>query len=159
MTVGLALRGLWQDAARGSCRPAGTLKARKLIFTNPTRGMRTTPVRQNLPLPLDTDAIRDALSSPDPAVALVALHALTAKQVAELRLTDIADGRLSLDCRTIPLAEPVRVRLTAWLDRRARRWPNSVNPHLLIHQRTAPRLLPVKPRYPWAHHDSATSTA
>ena len=39
-----------------------------------------------VPLPLDSEAIRRALDSPDPAVAfavaLVAFHALTAKQLA-----------------------------------------------------------------------------
>ena len=65
-----------------------------------------------MPLPLDTDAIRRALDSPDPAVALavalVAFHALTAKQLAQLQLTDIVDGRLTLDGRDIPLAGPVQ---------------------------------------------------
>lgn len=100
------------------------LKARKLIFANPTRGMRLTPVNATVPLPLDTQAIRDALNSPDPAVALavalVAFHALTAKQLAGLKLTDVVDGRLGFDGRDIPLAGPVRVRLSAWLDHRAR---------------------------------------
>ena len=58
------------------------LKARKLIFADPTRGMPATPVNATVPLPLDTEAIREALDSPDPAialaVALVAFHALTA---------------------------------------------------------------------------------
>jgi hypothetical protein len=44
-------------------------------------------------------------------VALVAFHALTAKQLATLKLTDIVDGRLALDGRDIPLASPVVVRL------------------------------------------------
>ena len=77
------------------------LKARKLIFINPTRGMKITPVNNTVPLPLDTQAIRQALNSPDPAiasaVALVAFHALTGRQLTELALTDIVDGRLALD--------------------------------------------------------------
>jgi hypothetical protein len=84
------------------------LKARKLIFINPTRGMKITPVNKTVPLPLDTEAIRQALNSPDPAialaVALVAFHALTGKQLTELALTDIVDGRLVLNGRTFPLA-------------------------------------------------------
>jgi hypothetical protein len=130
-----------------------TLKARKLIFTNPTRGMRVTRVNSTVPLPLDTEAIREALSSPDPAialaVALVAFHALTANQLRVLMLTDIADRRLNLDGRSIPLADPVRIRLAAWLDQRARTWPNSINPHLFISRRSAPRLTPVGPQFPW----------
>lgn len=130
-----------------------TLKSRKLIFANPMRGMKSTPVATNLPLPLDTALIRAELNSPDPvialAVALVAFHALTAKQIAQLALSDIVDGRLTLDSRSIPLAAPVRVRLTAWLDHRARTWPNTFNPHLLVHTRSAPRLLAVSTTYPW----------
>jgi hypothetical protein len=129
------------------------LKARKLIFQNPTRGMRATPVNATVPLPLNTGAIRQALSSPDPAtalaVALVAFHALTAKQLAALKLTDIVDGRLALDGRDIPLAGPVRVRLRAWLDHRAKTWPHSVNPHLFVTRKSGPRLTPVGKQFPW----------
>lgn len=129
------------------------LKSRKLIFTNPTRGMRVTPVNHTIPLPLDTEAIRRALNSTNPAVALavalVAFHALTSKQLLELQLTDIIDGRITLDKRNIPLAGPVRVRLTAWLDYRQRTWPGSINPHLIINQRTAPRLLPAGHQTLW----------
>lgn len=133
----------------------GVLKARKLIFTNPTRGMRATPVNATVPLPLDTDAIRSSLNSSDPAVALavalVAFHALTGKQLTALNLTDIVDGRLSLDGRDIPLASPVLVRLSAWLDHRARTWPGSINPHLFVSRRSAPRLVPVGRQFPWKY--------
>ncbi|MGB8382472.1 MAG: hypothetical protein WCG47_14725 [Dermatophilaceae bacterium] len=98
------------------------LKGRKLVFTNPTRGMKTTAVGANRPLALDSAVIRGELNSPNPiialAVALVAFHALTGKQIRQLRLTDIVDGRLILDDRDIPLAAPVRTRLAAWLDHR-----------------------------------------
>lgn len=129
------------------------LKARKLVFQNPTRGMTTTKVNGNVPMPLDTALIREKLNSPHPvislAVALVAFHALTAKQVSELLLTDIVDGRLNLAGRSIPLAAPLRERLARWLDYRQRRWPNSQNPHLIIHQRSAPRMMAANRTYPW----------
>jgi hypothetical protein len=130
-----------------------TLKARKLVFADPTRGMPATPTATNIPMPLDTQAVRDALNSPDPrtaaAVALIAFHALTTKQLRELKLTDIVDGRLHLDGRVIPLADPVRVRLTAWLDDRARRWPDSINPHLFVSLKSGPRLTPIGLQFPW----------
>ncbi|GGU55732.1 hypothetical protein GCM10010211_20650 [Streptomyces albospinus] len=47
------------------------------------------------------------------------------------------DGRLYLGGRVILLAEPVRVRLAAYLNLRARRWPTTVNPHLFINWQTA----------------------
>src|SRR5699024_3838498 len=130
-----------------------TLKARKLIFANPTRGMKGTRANSTVPVPLDTALVREKLNSPHPvialAVALVAFHALPAKQVSELRLTDITDGRLTLDGRSIPLAEPVRERLARWLDYRQSKWPNSQNPHLIVNQRSAPRLMAANRTYPW----------
>lgn len=129
------------------------LKARRLVFQNPTRGMTFTKVNGNIPMPLDTALIREKLNSPHPvialAVALVAFHALTAKQVSELLLTDIVDGRLNVAGRSIPLAAPVRERLARWLDYRQNRWPNSQNPHLIIHQRSAPRMMAANRTYPW----------
>ena len=123
------------------------LKGRRLVFTDPTKGLPATPVATNSPLPLDTALVRAELTSPNPAVALavalVAFHGLTGKQLRELRLTDIMDGRLLVGDRDVPLAAPVRTRLAAWLDHRNRTWPASANPHLLINRRTAPRLVTV----------------
>jgi hypothetical protein len=130
-----------------------TLKARKLIFLNPTRGRRLSSPNSTIPLPLETDTIRNALNSSDPAialaVALVAFHALTSKQIGDLKLTDIVDGRLTISERVFPLAGPVRVRLTAWLDHRARTWPATLNPHLFVNRRTAPRLTRSGRYFPW----------
>lgn len=130
-----------------------TLKGRKLIFTDPTRGLPATQPNTTIPLPLDTQAIRDALNSPDPAIAfgiaLVAFHALTNRQVGALQLTDIVDSRLTLTNREIPLADPVQVRLRAWLDHRQTTWPNTINPHLFITRRSAPRLTPVGKQFPF----------
>lgn len=129
------------------------LKARKLIFTDPMRGLPCTQPNSTIPLPLDTQAVRDALDSPDPAVALavalVAFHAMTSRQLRQLKLTDIADGRLTLDGRDIPLAKPVRVRLRAWLDHRNQTWPATINPHLLVTRVSAPRLTRVGDQFPW----------
>lgn len=129
------------------------LKARKEVFTNPARGLRATPSGSTIPLPLDTELIRTALNSDDPAsalaVALVAFHGLTGPQLQALALTDIHDGRLTVDGRSIPLAGPVRTRLAAYLDYRARTWPATINPHLLINRRTGPRTNRVGRGFPW----------
>ncbi|WP_246136698.1 hypothetical protein [Leekyejoonella antrihumi] len=131
------------------------LKGRRLVFTNPMRGLDTARIATNIPLPLNTALIRAELNDPNPAVALavalIAFHALTAKQVRELQLTDIVDGRLRIAGRDIPLAAPVRTRLTAWLDYRTAAWPASANPHLLVNRRTAPRLTPAGRSFPWVH--------
>ncbi len=129
------------------------LKGRRLVFTNPMKGLPVRPVATTIPLPLATAVIREGLDSPNPAVALavalVAFHALSGKQVRELQLTDIVDGRLLIGERDIPLAGPVRTRLAAWLDYRSSTWPNSINPHLLINRRTAPRLVAAGHSFPW----------
>jgi hypothetical protein len=129
------------------------LKGRRLVFADPMRGLDVTRVATNIPLPLDTALIRAELNNPNPAVALavalIAFHALTGKQVRELQLTDIVDGRLRLGGRDIPLAAPVRTRLAARLDYRNATWPASANPHLLINRRTAPRLTPGGHSFPW----------
>ncbi|NEA59764.1 hypothetical protein G3I60_37805 [Streptomyces sp. SID13666] len=133
------------------------LKARKQVFLDPTRGVKLTPVTASIPLPLDTDAIRKALNSPDLAcacaVSMVAFHALTGPQVQGLLLTDVRDGKLYLDDRIIPLADPVRARLRAYLDHRTLTWPNTLNPHLFINRRTAHRLTPASRNFPWIKVD------
>jgi hypothetical protein len=102
-------------------------------------------------VPLDVDLVREALHSPDPAraalAALVAFYALRRDQLRALRLTDLHDRRLHLDDRTVPIPPPVQHRLAGWLDHRARRWPNTANPHLFINQRTAAQTGPVGPRW------------
>lgn len=86
------------------------LKARKQVFTNPARGLPATHSGSTIPLPLDTELIRAALNSDDPASALavapVAFHGLTGTQLQELALTDMRDGRLTIDDRTIPSPAP-----------------------------------------------------
>lgn len=140
----------------------GVLKGRKLVFVDPTRGVPYTGTNATVPLPLDTEAIRDALNSPDPAaalaVALVAFHALPSRHVRGLQLTDIVDARLNLSGRVIPLAAPVLPRLAAWLDHRANTWPGTVNPHLFINRRTAPRRTEVSRPFPWKQVNLAPQT-
>ncbi len=143
-----------RHAAELACRSLfKTLKGQRLIFANPMRGMKHTPLARTTPLALDPAVIRAELNHPDPvvalAVALVAFHALSGKQLRAVRLTDIIDGRLTIGDRVIPLAAPVRTRLTAWLDHRNQRWPGCINPHLLVSRRTAPRLVPVGHSFPW----------
>jgi integrase len=123
------------------------LKARKVVFTNPTARIRGVPVVTNQPLPLDLAVLREAINSDAPAraalAALIGFHALRVNELVSLQLTDIRDGRLGLGGRTILLAEPVRAKIARWLDERARRWPNTVNPHLFVNLHSAGRTGPV----------------
>ena len=129
----------------------GVLKNRKLIFANPAVRLAhatDSPLASSTP---DLDAVRDALHSTNPAraalTALVAYHGLRSHHLRSLRLTEIRDGRLHLDGRDIPLAEPVRRRVAAWLDYRNQRWPASTNPYLFINYRSAHRDEPVGTRW------------
>lgn len=120
------------------------LKARRVIFANPTARIRGIPVRLGEVLPIDLRPVRDAIDSDNPAraalAALIAFHALLPMHVVAIQLHEVRDGRLHLPDRTIPLARTVREKLTAWLDYRQRRWPNTVNPHLFINHRNAIRI-------------------
>ncbi|MFD5616466.1 hypothetical protein [Kitasatospora sp. NPDC127060] len=85
-----------------------------------------------------------AVHSPDPTRAalgaLLAFHALRPAQVRALLVTDLADGRLRIgDGRIVLLAAEVCHRLHAYLAERARRWPDTANPHLFVGQFTALR--------------------
>lgn len=127
------------------------LKERKIVFVNPLAGMRTGYPEPKQPLPQDPAVLREALNSSDPAraiiVALIAYHGLRMGQVRRIHLTDLKDGRLTVDQRTIPLAPAVTRRLRAYLDDRNATWPSTANPHLFVNSRSAWRDTPVGHRW------------
>lgn len=59
---------------------------------------------------------------------MVAFHALSKNQPRTIKVTDIVNSRLATHQRTIPLAGPVLIRLSAYLDYRARTWRETTNP-------------------------------
>ena len=123
------------------------LKARKIIFVNPTIRLNAGSFASREPLPIDVDRLRKILQSDDPARAalgaLIIFHGLSKPDLCALMLADIRDSRLAIGDRTIPLAPAVRQRIAAWLDHRNTRWPNTANPHLFVHFRSATTLDPV----------------
>lgn len=127
------------------------LKARKTLFVNPIARIRTGSHERRDPMPAHADKIRESLLSPNPAcaalTALATFHGLRAGELRNMHLTDLGDGRLRLGNRTILLAEPVRVRLAAWLDHRNRRWPNTANPHVFLNHRNSSRTMPTGSRW------------
>jgi hypothetical protein len=68
-------------------------------------------------------------------------------QLRALLLTDVDAGKLRVDGRTIPLAQPVIDRIRAWLDTRQLRWPHTANPHMFITGRTATTIQPASVRW------------
>jgi hypothetical protein len=123
------------------------LKARKIIFINPTTRLDAGTVASREPLPIDDDQLREILQSDDPARAalgaLIVFHGLSKSDLCALMLTDMSSSRLTIGDRTIPLAPAVCERIAAWLDHRNARWPNTANPHLFVHFRSAITLGPV----------------
>ncbi len=127
------------------------LRAKRVVFTDPTARINIGFRQPRQPLPLDIRFVREALTSPDPAraaiVALVAFHGLRLGQIRDLQVTDARDGRLHVGGRAILLAGPARTRLAAWLDYRARHWPRTANPHLFLTMRSALGTRPVCDRW------------
>jgi hypothetical protein len=135
------------------------LRARKLVFTNPTYRIHVPAPAMNAPDEIDLTALRDALDSPSPAraviTALLAYHAIRQAQLAGLHLTDIRSGRLHLDGRIILLAQPVRDRVSAYLTYRTATWPDTINAHLFVHARTWKTTRPVTSA--WISHQPGIS--
>jgi hypothetical protein len=127
------------------------LRARKLVFTDPTARIHVWVSSGTEPLPVDIEIVRAALTSPHPPraaiAALVIFHGLRSADLSGLQLTDVRDGRLYIGTRVIVLADVVLTRIRAYLDHRVARWPNSPNPHLFIHFRSASRSEPVGRRW------------
>ncbi|MGW1617189.1 hypothetical protein ACWCQZ_49265 [Streptomyces sp. NPDC002285] len=120
------------------------LKQDHVLFADPTYRMRIPYHPSREPLPVETAAIKALLDTSNPAraavTALVAFHALHTSQVRDLKLVDISAGWLHIDGRKIPLADPVRERVSTYLDYRTARWPHTANPHLFVNRRSAMEL-------------------
>lgn len=133
-----------------SCRSIfKILKGRKVVFTDPTHGITGVTTQKRQPLPVEVAILQQIVNSDDVTLAalaaLIAFHGLTGTQMTRLQLTDLHDGRLHVAGRAILLAPPVKDRLDAWLDYRARRWPNTANPHLFITIKSAVHTGPARP--------------
>jgi len=125
-----------------------------MVFTNPTARIFSGMPQTTTPVPLDIKVVREALHSDNPTRAALAglliFHALRSHQLRALQLTDIRDGRLHVDGRVILLAAETRSRLTAYLQYRAQRWPDTANPHVFIHSGTARRT--TQTTYAWINN-------
>lgn len=140
VTLGAALRSIFT-----------TLKRHHLLFINPMIRIKIGNMERRLPMPLDTNRLRTLFNSPDPATAaitaLVGIHGLRPSETCALHLVDIRDNRIILPDRTILLAPATKTRLNTYLAHRRQHWPASINPHFLIHARSATTLEQV--RVPW----------
>ncbi len=136
-----AKRGLAASAMRSLFK---TLKTERIVFTNPTTHLRRQSSPTAAPIGLQPKDRARLLTSdlrPDEQlmVLLAGVHAMRSGQIVKLRIDDV-----NLTARTITSAGRPRAldtltaeHLTAWLDYRRQRWPNTANPHLLVSNQTA----------------------
>lgn len=123
------------------------LKQERIIFRDPTGGITLSAIRR-LPVPIPTDQLQGLIDRttgrmPKLIVALIAIHGLGKKETAHLLLDDLdlSGGRLLIRRmprrHTVYLDELTYTLAIEWLRERHRRWPLTVNPHLLITGQTA----------------------
>ena len=123
----------------------GILKAERLIFANPVRGVRVSRRNPSVPAPLPARLVTAAAAAArnDPAlrvaVALAGVHALLPGQIRHLRLdqVDLPGRRLDPGGLDRPLDEVTATAITSYLGFRNQRWPSTANPYLLITRKTA----------------------
>ena len=132
----------------------GTLKARRVLFTNPAAPLTGRRIQPPPVLPLD-DGLRTSLLGRlhDPGERLIVLlagvHALRPADICALTLDDVnlAAGTLLVGARVLPLDRLTAGHLRAWLQARHAHWPATANPHLLINRSTGGGLEPVNLGY------------
>ena len=123
----------------------GILKAERLIFANPVRGVRVSRRNPSVPAPLPARLVTEAAAAArnDPAlrvaVTLAGVHALLPGQIRHLRLdqADLPGRRLGPGGLDRPLDEVTATAITSYLGFRNQRWPSTANPYLLITRKTA----------------------
>jgi hypothetical protein len=123
----------------------GTLKAERLIFVNPTRGVRVSRRNPSVPAPLPVHLLTETATAAkgDPAlrvtVALAGVHALLPGQIRHLRLDqiDLHGRRLDAGGLDHPLDEFTASAIGVYLGIRSQRWPATSSPFLLVTRKTA----------------------
>ncbi len=123
----------------------GTLKAERLIFANPARGIRVSRRNPSVPMPLPAHllTVTAEAAADNPAlravVALAGVHALLPGQIRYLRIDqlDLPGRRLDPDGMDRPLDEFTVGAIRSYLDFRSTRWPDTASPYLLVTRKTA----------------------
>jgi hypothetical protein len=131
-----------------------TLKARRVLFTNPAAPLTSRALQPPPVLPLD-DTLRARLlrSLDEPSQRLIMLlagvHALRPSQIRALALDAAGPGAATLliSGQARPPGQLTVQHLRAWLHTRHARWPATANPYLLINRSTAGGVKPVSRSY------------
>ncbi|MFJ5307943.1 hypothetical protein [Streptomyces sp. NPDC088350] len=127
------------------------LKAQRLIFVDPARGIKPGTTHVNLPTPLPEDGIQQVATAARSSLplrvvlALAGIHALFPREIRLLQDADIDLGarRLRRGDSSRPLDDFTAQAIREYRCYRDTRWPSSSNPHLLRTQQTARRDTPV----------------
>jgi hypothetical protein len=144
----------WLASRPGRSRPQdastlrslfATLKAERLIFANPTRGIHVGRRNPSVPAPLPpnvlivTAAAAKASLPLRVVVALAGVHALLPGQIRHLRLdqVDLAGRRLDPGGLNRPLDEFTASTIRGYLGFRDHRWPTTTSPFLLVTRKTS----------------------
>ena len=128
---------------------------KRLIFRNPTRGIRVGQHPYGIAQPLDQGEVYHAVEIAKTPVArlvlvLAGVHAARTSAIIALRLVedvDLGNRRLTIAGRVRPIDELTHQILREWLDYRRTRWPCTANPHLIINQVSANGTGPVSTIY------------
>jgi hypothetical protein len=123
----------------------GILKAERLIFASPVRGVRVSRRNPSVPAPLPAHLVTATAEAAkgDPAlrvaVALAAVHALLPGQIRHLRLdqVDVPGRRLDPGGLDHPLDEFTAAAIRGYLAFRNHRWPATTSTYLLATRKTA----------------------
>jgi len=123
----------------------GTLKAERLTFANPVRGIRVGRRNPSVPVPLPAHLLTATAEAADhdPAlravVALAGVHALLPGQIRHLRIDQVDLPALRLDPGGLdrPLDEFTAAAIRGYLSFRGSRWPATTSPYLLVTRKTA----------------------
>ena len=131
-----------------------TLKARRVLFTNPAAPLAGHALQPPPVLPLDDTRRARLLGSLDEPgqrliVLLAGVHALRPSQICALPLDAAGPGAdtLLISGRVCPLDQLTTRQLRDWLHTRRACWPATANPYLLINRSTAGGVKPVSRGY------------
>lgn len=136
----------------------------RIVFRDLTRGIEVGQHPYGIVQPLEQNDVDQAIKTATTPVArlvlvLAAVHAARKAAIITVWLDDVDLGyrRLTLAGRTRPIDELTHQILLDWLDYRRTRWPHTLNPHLIINQRSAVSTGPVSTL--WGHQELRGQTA
>lgn len=118
------------------------LRARNMIFADPTTRLYVGGQLRTPPLSLDLaqrESVVKGMRMPAQKLVmmLTGVHALTSRQIVNLRLEDLSKDHFKVNGQQRRLDDLTRECLDVWLSYRRERWPRTANPFVLVTTRSA----------------------